>query len=261
MVTVRQNKNGIGTKITQKQVDVVTKILNKGKREFGSAGASLTHQINDPKYKDVGIKPELAKAGLDGEKKTDAFLKDWLKDKPQAVLIRSVHVRGYGKDEEVDEETGTFDGGDTDHIIVVGNNIILVDSKNWKGQRKYELDEKGQILRSGKVFKGGKVGTVASMYLWRKYLEPFNIQDVDPIITITSDKVFVVRNNIWWRSPFHVISLEDLGMFLDAVWKKVGGSNIQYIDANLVTAITINAIRPYNIVHEKLGTVEHLLAD
>lgn len=257
-IKVVKSSEGIGSTITQKQVDVISKILEKGKRHFGSAGASLTHQISDPKYKDAGINPELAKVGLQGEKKTDKFLKEWLKDKPQAVLIDSVHVRGYGK-EEVDEETGALEGGDTDHILVVGNNLILIDSKNWKGKRSYSISAKGEIMRSKKVFKGGKVNTVAAKFLWLKYLKDYNIRTVHPIIAITSEKVFVVRDNVWWKSQFHVLPLDDLEMFLNAIWKKIDGESINEIDANLITAISINAIRPYNIVHEQLGNVEHLL--
>lgn len=257
-IKIIKNNEGIDTTITQKQVDVVSRILEKGKREFGSAGASLTHQINDPKYKDVGINSTLAKVGLEGEKKTDNFLKEWLKDKPQAVLIRSVHVKGFGK-EEIDEETGALEGGDTDHILVIGHNIILIDSKNWKGKRKYSINEKGEIIRGTRVFKGGRVNTVAAKYLWLKYLSDFNLNNVFPIITITSEKVFVVRNNIWWKSQFHVVSLDDLDMFLSALWKKTNADNINEIDSNLVTAIVINAIRPYDFVHEKLRNAEYLL--
>lgn len=257
-IKIIKSDEGIGTELNKKQVEVVSRILEKGKREFGSAGASLTHQISDPKYKDAGINATLAQVGLDGEKKTDNFLKEWIKDKPQAVLIRSVHVKGFGK-EEIDEETGALEGGDTDHILVIGNNIILIDSKNWKGKRKYAINEKGQILRGNRVFKAGKVNTVASKYLWLKYLKPYHVESIHPIVTITSEKVFVVRNNIWWKSQFHVLALDDLGMFLDAIWKRIGGSSINEINANMITAITINAIKPYNILHEELGNLAHLL--
>lgn len=258
MVDVVKSDEGIGIQITQKQVDVIARILNKGKRIFGSAGASLTHQISDPLYEGKGIDAKLAKIGLEGEKKTDKFLKKWIKDKPQAVLIESVHARGAGK-EEIDEETGALEGGDTDHILVVGNNIILIDSKNWKGKRKYSINKKGEIIRGNSVFKGGKVHSVQAKYLWKKYLQDYHIESIHPIIAITSEKVFVVRNNIWWKSQFHVLALDDLEMFLNAIWNKIGGAEIDEINANLITAITINAVRPYNVVHEKLGNVEHLL--
>lgn len=265
MVKIIKSSEGINTSITERQLNQVTKILNKGVRHFGSTGASLTHQISDPKYKNAGIDASLARVGLEGEKKTDRFLKQWIKDKPQAILVDSVHVRGFGK-ETIDEETGALEGGDTDHILIVGNNIILIDSKNWKGKRKYSINEKGEICRSNRVFKGGKVNTVAAKYLWKKYLSDYNLKTIEPIIVITSEKVFVVRDNIWWRSPFHLLSLGDddntynnLDMFLGAVWKKINGDEIDYIDANLVTAIAINIIRPYNVIRENLGNVAHLL--
>lgn len=260
-ITIRKNNEGISEEaITQKQVDVVAGILEKGKRLFGSAGASLTHQISDPKYKNAGIDSSLARVGFEGEEATDNWLKDWLKDKPQAVLIRSCHVRGAGK-ETVDEETGALEGGDTDHILVVGKTIILLDSKNWKGKRSYRINEKGEIIRGKNVFKGGRVHAVQAKYLWRKYLSPYTLGNTYPMIVITSDDVFVVRDKIWWKSQFKLTSLDDVELFLSAVWKKEHLDRVNYINANLITAIVINAIKPYNIIHEELGNVANLLED
>lgn len=260
-IEIRKSDEGVLTgAITQKQLDVVSGILKKGKRLFGSAGASLTHQIKDPKYKNAGINASLAQAGFEGEQATDKWLVDWLKDKPQAVLIRSCHVRGAGT-ETVDEETGALEGGDTDHLLIVGKTIILIDSKNWKGKRSYRINEKGEIIRGQRVFKGGKVHAVQSKYLWRKYLAPYSLGNVYPMIVITSDKVFVVRDKIWWKSPFKLTAMEDMDLFLKAVWQRENLDSVNYINANLITAIVINAIKPYNIVHEELSNVANLLED
>lgn len=260
-VNIIVNDEGVkDNAITQKQVDVVSGILKKGKRLFGSAGASLTHQMSDPIYKNAGINASLAKVGFEGEEKTDEWLVNWLKDKPQAVLVRSCHVRGAGK-EEIDEETGALEGGDTDHLLIVGKTIIFIDSKNWKGKRSYKINPKGEILRGKSVFKGGKVHAIQAKFLWRKYLEPYTVQNTYPMIVITSEEVFVVRDKTWWKSAFKLTSLSDIELFLNAVWKKEHLDRVDYINANLITAIVINAIKPYNIVHEELGSVANLLED
>ena len=51
---------------TEKQVDLVEKMLNDGRRYFGSSGASLTHQIYNPLYEDKDIDSVLAKAAGKG---------------------------------------------------------------------------------------------------------------------------------------------------------------------------------------------------
>lgn len=242
---------------SDKQIDVVYKVLSKGKRIFGSSGASLTHQISNPKYKDAGINAGLAKIGLEGEHRTSKILRNWAKDKPNVVIVDSVHIKGMGK-EEFDEETGIMEGGDTDHLLIIGPYVILIDSKNWKGKKKYKVSEKGQILRSNKPFPGGSIHATQALYLWKSYLSPFNAI-FNSIICITSEKVFVVRDVNWYKQPFKVVTMEDLSDFLDKVWEQVPNNAKSFINANLVTAVVTNAIRPYDVVKEQMGNVAHLL--
>ena len=242
-----------------KQINLISNILKKGKRTFGSSGASLTHQISDPKYKDAGIDSSLAKVGLEGEHKTTHAIKDWMKDKPNVVMINSVHVKGYGK-EEIDEETGVLEGGDTDCVLVIGNHVLLIDSKNWKGKRKYSVTEHGAIKRGTRMFPGGKVNTVKASYLWLNYLKAYH-PSVVSIICITSEKTFVVRDKNWWKQSFKVVTLEDLINFLDLIWKRISDEDKQVINVNLVSAIVIHAIKPYDFVRERLGNIANLLRD
>ena len=242
---------------SEKQLDIVEKILKKGKRAFGSSGASLTHQISNPVYKDVGINASLASVGLAGEHTTTKILKKWIEDKPSAVIVDSVHVKGAGK-EELNEDTGVLDGGDTDHVLIIGDYVILIDSKNWKGKRKYGINSEGEVIRSGKPFPGGKVHAKQALYLWRKFLTPHR-PSFNSIITITSEKVFVVRDVNWWKQQFKVVTMEELPEFLDKVWKQIPDSSKNKINVNLVSDIVINAIKPYNAIKEQLGSVTKLL--
>lgn len=244
---------------SEAQLNVVYKILNKGRRNFGSSGASLTHQISNPKYKDAGINAGLAQVGLDGEHKTSTILREWIKDKPNVVMVDSVHVKGAGK-EEFDEETGIMEGGDTDHLLIIGNYVILIDSKNWKSKRKYGVNKNGEITRSNKPFLGGKVRTNQALYLWRRFLSPHGPL-FNSIICITSEKVFVVRDVNWWKQSFKVVTMEELTDFLDKIWEKIPSDSKSFINANLVSDIVINAIKPYDVVKEQLGNAAYLLKE
>src|SRR5699024_12574605 len=62
----------------------------------GSSGASLTHQVHNPEP-DSGIKPELAKVGLEGERSTTKFRFDstiwfWIVQDRKSTRLNSSHV-------------------------------------------------------------------------------------------------------------------------------------------------------------------------
>lgn len=241
----------------ERQLDITEKLLESGRRYFGSSGASLTHQISNPAYEDKGIDSGLAKAGLDGEHKTSRLLLEWMKDKPNVVLVDSVHLRSYGK-EEFNEETGTFDGGDTDHVLIIGNFVILIDSKNWKGKRRYSVNDDGEVIRGNNTFPGGKINTTAASMLWSKALSPFRVT-ISSIVNITSEKVLVTRDRNWWKQQYRLITLEMMEEFLDDVWDKLSDSIKKDINVNLVASVASNAIKPYDVYKETLGEVSGLL--
>lgn len=239
------------------QVELTEKMLKNGRRYFGSSGASLTHQVSNPIYKEKGIDSALAKVGLDGEHKTSRLLLDWMKDKPNVVLIDSIHLKSYGE-EEFNEETGTMDGGDTDHCLVIGRFVLIIDSKNWKGKKRYEISDKGEVTRSKKPFPGGKINTIPASKLWAEALSPFGVT-ISSIVNITSDKVMVTRDRNWWKQPYRLVTLEVLEEFLNDVWEKLPQDTKEDINVNLIASIASNAIRPYDVYKEKLGEVSGLL--
>lgn len=239
------------------QVELTEKMLKNGRKYFGSSGASLTHQVSNPIYKEKGIDSALAKVGLDGEHKTSRLLLDWMKDKPNVVLIDSIHLKSYGE-EEFNEETGTMDGGDTDHCLVIGRFVLIIDSKNWKGKKRYEISDKGEVTRSKKPFPGGKINTIPASKLWAEALSPFGVT-ISSIVNITSDKVMVTRDRNWWKQPYRLVTLEVLEEFLNDVWEKLPQDTKEDINVNLIASIASNAIRPYDVYKEKLGEVSGLL--
>lgn len=241
----------------KEQVDLVEKMLENGRRYFGSSGASLTHQAYDPIYEEKGIDPHLAKAGIEGEHKTSKLLLDWLKDKPNIVLVDSVHLKNYGK-ETLNEETGVLDGGDTDHVLIIGDIVIIIDSKNWKKRRRYTINDNGEVTRGNTTFPGGKITTLKAGRLWTEALRRHRIT-VSSIVNISSEKVMVTRDRNWWKQPYRLVTLETIIGFLDDVLDSLGESDKNFINVNLVASIASNTIAPYDVFKERLGEVSEML--
>lgn len=241
----------------EKQLDLVDNMLEDGRRYFGSSGASLTQQISNPEYAEKGISPGLARAGLDGEHKTSRLLLEWMEDKPNVVLVDSVHLKSYGE-EVLNEETGVLEGGDTDHVLIAGDFVIIIDSKNWKGRRRYTINDNGEVLRGNSTFPGGKISTLKASKLWAEALKSHRVV-VSSIVNISSDKVTITRNRNWWKQPYRLVSLEQLEEFLDDVWDKLPESRRSGVNVNLVASIASNAIKPYDVFKERLGEVSGLL--
>ena len=255
MVKINRNKKEVLCNKTQ--LDLVERMINEGRRYYGSSGASLTHQISNPDYEEKGIDTGLAKAGLEGEHKTSKLIMNWMSDKPNAILVDSVHLKNYGE-ETLNEETGVLEGGDTDHVLIIGNFVIIIDSKNWKSRRRYSINDKGEVIRGNSSFAGGKINTLRASKLWAEALKPHRAT-ISSIVNISSEKVAVTRDRNWWKQPYRLVTLENLEEFLDDVWEKLPEKAKEAIDVNLVTSIVANAIKPYDVFKEQLGEVSELL--
>lgn len=262
-----QYRTSTKSKLSQAKVDKVLASLKKGRRYFGSSGAGLTHQTLNKNYFEkkknadgdkLVINPTLAKVGLEGERKTTLVLKEWMKDKPNVVLLDSIHIKGYGYEEVVNEETGQVDGGDTDHVLVIGNIVVMIDSKNWKGNRAYTITENAQIMRSGNVFHSSNPKTRQAAGILRSYLSSHNPQ-ITSIISISSDKVFVKRDGNWWRAHFRLVSIEYLPDFLDLMWSNLPDNTKDFINVGLISDLVVSCIKPYDPVKENMKNVAHLL--
>lgn len=228
----------------------VYEILKGGRRYFGSSGASLTHQAFNPEYKERGLDPTLAKIGMEGERDTTTALKAWMRDKPAAVLVDSVHIRGWGK-EEVDEESGIIEGGDTDHLLFIGTEVILIDSKRWKKRSRYAVAEDGSVLRGSKGFPGSKVKITAATHMWLKYLHNFpspgRTLKISPIVCINNEEVSVFRNIHWFKAaPYRLVEIERLVEYLDDKYESIDEYDKTHINSTLVSQAVVNAVKPFD---------------
>lgn len=235
-----ENVNGIKNIVVSQKF---AEMLKKGRRYFGSAGASLTAHVNDPEYNSE-FKKQVVQTGLSGERSTSEILRKWIAKIPNAVLIDSAHIKGMGK-ETIDEDSGTIDGGDTDHILIIGNNVILIDTKRWKSGWWYAFDDKGKIIRGKKSFAGGRnVHAKQAKFLWKKYLH--NSAKVSSIVVINAKNVHVKRNANWKKQSFRLTVIQDLIKDLEYRYEKFDDYDKTHINSTLVSQIAVCCVKPYD---------------
>ena len=248
VIVDKPKRNIVGVK--PQVADGIFKMLKDGRRYFGSSGASLTHQAFDDSLVEKGIKPELAKIGLQGERDTTTVLRNWMKDKPNAVLIDSAHVRGAGK-EEVDEETGMIEGGDTDHLLLIGSEVILIDTKRWKKKSNYTVNDDGSVLRAGKSFPGGNVKMRSALYLWLDYLD--ESASLTGIVCIHSEDTIVFRNRNWYVNNYRLVEIGRFTDLLDEKYNLISEYDKTHINSTLVSQIAVSAVKPFDQYEKVFG--------
>lgn len=231
----------------QKLLDVTKKfIITQGRRYFGEAAMGLTNQLNNPKYKSMGVNVKSISAGIEGEKATSKVLKEWIKNKPNAILIDSIHLRPDTPEEEFDEETGEINIlGDTDHLIIIANKIILIDSKNWKEKTTYTVSE-NQVLRNKKPFKGNSPKMRQAKYLWKKFYQDYNI-DIECFVCISNPNTIIMRDREWWSADYKFVNHKTLTYFLDELYneEELGNEKNNYINIELIAKAITGLQKPY----------------
>lgn len=221
--------------VEQKIVELIT----SGRRYFGSSGASLTHEVHG--RGNSGFSSKAVEIGLQGERNTTRMLREWIADKPNTVLVDSVHL--VAKNKKNSDEVS--DGKDTDHVLIIGNTIVLIDSKAWRKNYRYAITPKGTISRGGRAFRGGKVHMGAAIHLWRKFFPQAN--KILAYVCIQQTNVTVTYNTQWKKSPYKLIPRQDLHRSLNWVYEQAGGEKA-VLDTHMVSQIIVSAIKPLNIL-------------
>lgn len=195
--------------------NTVKEELREGKKIFGTAAASLTWGIDGNR-----MIPALA-AGVEGENQTASTLRELVEKTKGMYLFHSL--------------AWPESNGDTDHVILYGNTILIIDSKRWKGARKYSVTPQGEIKRGTVAFPEGKVKIRYALKGWRR---KFPNHKVLGIVTIAQEKVFVVRDQNWYKAPFRLVENEKLVEFLEEMMEgmKVSPPSIKALtDLSLLT--------------------------
>lgn len=221
----------------------VEAMLNKGRRYFGSSGATLTHEIANPSYNDKEINKEAAKEYLVKVRQTSDFLQQWIKDKPNAVLVDSVRTHNWGE-EEIDPETGLVSGGYTDHMLFLGDEVIIVDTKSWGKKKNFTVGDEGEILRSGKPFAGGTTKMDRMIRMWLSYFEAG--ASLTGIICIQGEENAVFRNRNWFTQSFRVAEIDRFEELLNEKWQSIEEKDQREINTTLISQALVECIKPYD---------------
>lgn len=208
----------------------VKNLIQSGQKVFGSPAASLTWGIDGDRLKG-SIRP-----GIEGEKMTAKILDDYANTHPGVFVFHSL--------------SWPESNGDTDHILVYKDLIIVIDSKRWKTKRSYAVTERGAIKRGKQVFPQGKVKIGYALKAWRKKI-PKDVK-VFGLVCIAQQKVFVTRDKFWYKAPYRLVEAEKLVEQLDymienhkSVTGTVSGAMLVYFGKLLV--------KPRNIIDELLN--------
>lgn len=204
-------------------------------RSFGTPGASLTWGIGGQKNGVVAV-------GLDGEKMTAKIL-DAFAQNPNTRNLRIFHSAQWPGSQ-----------GDTDHLLVMGNLVLLIDSKRWKGKRKYSVTPKGAILRGTVNFPEGKVKMIPALRSWRDTLP--KEAHVMGVVCVAQKEVFVPYDKNWYQAPFRLVTAENLVEHIVGTIKrehKKNPASVTGLNKEILTTIGSNLVKPRNRLEEILN--------
>lgn len=222
----------------------VDKMLAKGRRYFGSSGASLTHETHGDGESGFGRK--VVDIGLTGERKTTEMLKYWIKDKKNVALVDSVHLKAKNKGDSKE----VSDGKDTDHVLIMGNTVVIIDTKAWRKNYNYKISEKGRVLRGKRNFKGGVIGATGAIYIWRSFFP--EADRIFAYVCIQAEGASVAYNAEWKKSPYKLVAKDKLFESLDWAYDKAGGKDVE-LNSEVLAKVIVSAVKPRDRLAEVLN--------
>lgn len=229
-------------------VKKVDAMLRKGRRHFGSAGANFTEQAWKPEFKDIEeINSSLAEKIVEAERDYSEFISEWIKDKPNAVLVDSLKTPGSKKPtpEQSQQDHGLSTHWATSHILFIGNEIFVIDSYPFSKKKRYSVDDDGKILQANKHFEFSDLATMATKFDdWIGFFDDSAL--LTSIVGFTGDDAFTERYNSWFSSPFRLLERKRYTEFLDAKYEVIDDSDKNLINPNLVAQAVIRANKPYD---------------
>jgi len=205
-------------------------LIRSGQKVFGVPAASLTWGIDGNRMK-ASLMP-----GMEGERHTAKILDAFAAKTPGVFVFHSL--------------SWPESNGDTDHILVYKDLIVVIDSKRWKAQRKYSVTDKGAIKRGTVYFPQGRVKIGYALKSWRKKT-PKDVK-VMGIVCIAQQKVFVTRDKNWYKAPYRLVESEKLVEQLEFMIDKHKTSK-QGVSGSLLLYFTKLLVKPRDILAEILN--------
>jgi hypothetical protein len=286
-------------------------------RTFGVPASSLYNSLEfpPPGWKGDAKSVSKVKAGIEGEELTAKALAQWADDKPDVVICHSVSIpRKEGDDIEappeveandgetpdeveeerkvlngVDEDLGIVDTPDTDHVVVVGSQVWIIDSKMWKAgvdlndpRAVYSFkahDYKRKKRSNFSIIAPGSkrpryVRMKQAIYLWRKYLggskrahvrgivniHPKEVKNPDYDALNTAEQPEMIPGTIrflrldeWYDSVFKPTEHGRFIELLDEQYKKMKPHEKGFIDVGLVTLVARTPVKKRTRAEEFFG--------
>lgn len=189
---------------------------------YGTPAASLSWGIE-------GAAQGQIDSGMEGEKQVAGILDAFVKTVPNAKVFHSVEWPGSK--------------GDTDHMLIIGNLVIIIDAKRWKSKRKYSVTPKGAILRGTVPFPEGKVKMIPAMKAWDQVL-PKEAKVVG-VVCIAQQEVFVPYDRNWHTAPYRLVTAEKLVEYLEGYIKKQEKHTLKQ-NPKLLSLVALRVIKARN---------------
>ena len=175
-----------------KIVQAVRKVLSV-QQIFGTPGASLTWGVKGATVGEV-------EAGIRGERFTGEVLNELVRRDKRYHVFHSISKPGKW--------------GDTDHILIRGNTVFIIDSKMWRRGKTYVINSRGRVFRGSVRFAGGDVKMGDSVDDWRKIL-PRTCKIIG-VVCIAQTDVAVQYDNNWTKAPYALVPIADLPNFVNS---------------------------------------------
>lgn len=193
-------------------------------RVFGVPGASLYTADN------LGV--EAREAGIKGEVRVAQELERLASIYPNTYVFHSVKLPGKI--------------GDIDHLVVQGDTMLLVDSKNWKFDASYSIYhstfEADFVSRDGEDFVGGEIHLPRQIAEWQVEFMDSSI-DVQAVLVIANRKSRVSESV---NAPYSFANIDGLATIFSNVFNEEG--------ANILHPLMLNRI--LSMVEQHTGNVQ-----
>lgn len=169
-------------------------------RVFGRPGASLETAHN--------LDADARQAGIAGEQRVAAELELLAAFYPNMYIFHSVKLPGRT--------------GDIDHVVIQGDRMMLIDSKNWRGDSAYHVYASTQdadyVSRDGENFPGGEHHLRRQTSEWQAEFSNTHLR-VDAALVI-ANRTATVSEVV--NAPYTIANIDGLALIFGNTFYQAG---------------------------------------